>query len=155
MSLDLITKESPQQIILEDFKINLPISGGWGYSFDKACVINKNDSEENSLFEVEQLFVEKRIYEEMIIFRGINEKYFGIRWELESQKLIKQNDKKYDYLVFNVVAFTEDVWEELTNRFEAIEQKENNALLNDLDTYRESKSLKFKREYYFDISSFS
>lgn len=82
VNLDLITKESPKQIILEDFKINLPISGGWGYSFDTACVINKNDSEENSLFEVEQIFVEKRIYEEMIIFRGINEKYFGIRWEL-------------------------------------------------------------------------
>lgn len=155
MSLDIFTKETPKQIILEDFKINLPISGGWGYSFDTACVIDKNNSEDNNLFEVEQIFVEKRIYEEMIIFRDINEKYFGIRWELESQKLIKQNDKKYDYLVFSVIAFTEAVWQELTNRFEAIEHKENSALLNDLDVYRESKSLKFKREYYFDISSFN
>ena len=154
MSLDIFTKETPKQIILEDFKINLPISGGWGYSFDTACVIDKNNSEDNNLFEVEQIFVEKRIYEEMIIFRDINEKYFGIRWELESQKLIKQNDKKYDYLVFSVIAFTEAIWQELTNRFEAIEHKENSALLNDLDVYRESKSLKFKREYYFDISSF-
>jgi hypothetical protein len=154
VSLDIFTKETPKQIILEDFKINLPISGGWGYSFDTACVIDKNNSEDNNLFEVEQIFVEKRIYEEMIIFRDINEKYFGIRWELESQKLIKQNDKKYDYLVFSVIAFTEAIWQELTNRFEAIEHKENSALLNDLDVYRESKSLKFKREYYFDISSF-
>ena len=30
----LITKESPRQIIFEDFKIDLPISGGWGYDFE-------------------------------------------------------------------------------------------------------------------------
>jgi hypothetical protein len=40
----LITRESPRQIIFEDFKIDLPISGGWGYSIETACIIDKNDS---------------------------------------------------------------------------------------------------------------
>ena len=40
----LITRESPRQIIFEDFKIDLPISGGWGYDIETACVIDKNAS---------------------------------------------------------------------------------------------------------------
>ena len=69
----LITKESPRQIIFEDYKIDLPISGGWGYNFETACVIDKNDPTviKGLPFDgtsVEYVFVEKRIYEEMIIF---------------------------------------------------------------------------------------
>jgi hypothetical protein len=159
MDLDLYTKESPKQIILEDFNVDLPISGGWGYSIDTACVINKNDTCFNNeigfdAIEIEQIFVEKRIYEEMIIFRSKDEKYSGIRWEIESQKLITLENKKYDHLIFNVIGFTNEVWDELTNRFEAIKKSEQWELMDELNAYRESKSIKFKREYYFEISSF-
>ena len=70
--LQLITKESPRQIILEDFKIDLPISGYWGYNLESACVIDKNDPavSKGMPFDgigIEYIFVEKRIYEEMII----------------------------------------------------------------------------------------
>ena len=39
----LYTKESPRQILFEDYKLDLPIKGGWGYSLDDACIIDKND----------------------------------------------------------------------------------------------------------------
>jgi len=63
----LRTRESPRQIIFEDFKIDLPISGGWGYDIENACVIDKNDSTviKGIPFDgvgVEYVFVEKRIY---------------------------------------------------------------------------------------------
>lgn len=66
--------ESPRQIILEDFQIDLPISGGWGYDIQSACVIDKYDPTVNKEMpfdgiSIEYIFVEKRIYEEMIIFR--------------------------------------------------------------------------------------
>ena len=32
----LLTRESPRQIILEDFKMDLPIMGGGDYDFDTA-----------------------------------------------------------------------------------------------------------------------
>jgi len=159
MNLNLYTKDSPKKIILEDFNVDLPISGGWGYSIDTACVINKNDTYLNNeiefdAIEIEQIFVEKRIYEEMIIFRNKDEKYSGIRWEIESQKLITLEDKKYDHLIFNVIGFTNEVWDELTSRFEAIKENEQWELMDELNAYRESKSIKFKREYYFEITSF-
>lgn len=155
----LLTRESPRQIIFEDFKIDLPISGGWGYDFESACIIDKNDSTVSQVIpfngvSIEYVFVEKRIYEEMIIFREAHEKYSGIRWELEKQELLFQNDKPYDKLIFNVVGFTDEVWDELTSRFEELKNNGKLDLLPELDAYRESKAFRFTREYYFDISSF-
>jgi len=155
----LITKESPRQIIFEDFKLDLPITGGWGYDFESACVIDKNDSTVNQAMPfngvaIEHVFVEKRIYEEMVIFRQANEKYSGIRWELKTQELLFKDDKPYDKLVFNVVGFTDEVWDELTNRFEAIQNSGKLELISELDAFRESKALRLVREFYFDITSF-
>jgi hypothetical protein len=157
--LQLITKESPRQIIFEDFKIDLPISGYWGYSVESSCIIDKNDSTVNQEMPfngvaIEYFFVEKRIYEEMIIFRGDDEKYSGIRWELVSQELLFKDDKPYDKLTFNVVGFTDEVWDELTSRFEAIQKSGKIELISELDAYRESKALRLVREFYFDITSF-
>ena len=157
--LQLITKESPRQIIFEDFKIDLPIKGGWGYDLATACIIDKNDPKVTKVMpfngvEIEYIFVEKRIYEEMIIFRGDDEKYAGIRWDLEKQELIFDQDKPYDKLIFNIVGFTDQVWDELTSRFEEIQKNGKVELMSELDTYRQSKALKLTREFYFDISSF-
>jgi hypothetical protein len=155
----LSTKESPRQIIFEDFRIDLPISGGWGYDFDSACIIDKSDPVVlNGIpfdgISIEYIFVEKRIYEEMIIFRGDDEKYAGIRWDLEKQELIFDQDKPYDKLIFNIVGFTDQVWDELTARFEEIQKNGKVELMSELDTYRQSKALRLTREFYFDISSF-
>jgi hypothetical protein len=155
----LITNESPRQIILEDFKIDLPITGGWGYDFSTACVIDKNDPSVNSDMPfdgvgIEYIFVEKRIYEEMIIFRNPNEKYAGIRWNLEKQELLSKDAKQYDRLVFNVMGFSDAIWDELTGRFQEIQKTRDLEKLNELDAYRESKAYQFKREFYFEITSF-
>jgi hypothetical protein len=155
----LITKESPRQIIFEDFKLDLPITGGWGYDFESACVIDKNDSAviKEMPFNgvsIEYVFVEKRIYEEMVIFRQANEKYSGIRWDLKTQELLFKDDKPYDKLTFNVVGFTDEVWDELTSRFEAIQKSGKVELISELDALRESKALRLIREFYFDITSF-
>jgi len=157
--LQLITKEVPRQIIFEDFKIDLPIKGGWGYGLATACIIDKNDPTVSKTLpfngvEIEYVFVEKRIYEEMIIFRGDDEKYAGIRWDLEKQELFFDQDKPYDKLIFNIIGFTNQVWDELTSRFEEIHKNGKVELMADLDAYRQSKALRLIREFYFDISSF-
>ena len=155
----LFTRETPRQIILEDFKIDLPITGGWGYNFESACVIDKNDPIVNqtipfNVVSIEYIFVEKRIYEEMIIFREANEKFSGIRWDLEKQELVFQNEKPYDKLTFKVVGFSDEVWDELTRRFEEIKRSGKLELMDELKAYRESKAYRFTKEFYFDISSF-
>lgn len=159
MNLYLNTRESPRQIIFEDYKIDLPISGGWGYDIESACIIDKNDPTVDKTIpfdgiSIEYVFVEKRIYEEMIIFRGTSDKFWGIRWDLEEQRLIKVDNRSYDILIFDVVGFSEEIWNELTSRFDAIKANEQWDLMEDLNAYRESKAFKFKREFYFDVTSF-
>jgi hypothetical protein len=157
--IQLITKESPRQIIFEDFKIDLPIKGGWGYDFDDACIIDKTDPSvsKGMPFDgvgIEYIFVEKRIYEEMIIFRNSDEKYAGIRWNLDKQELLFYNDKPYDKLIFNVIGFADAVWDELTSRFEEIQKSGKPELIDELNAYRESKAYRFTKEFFFEISSF-
>ena len=90
----------------------------------------------------------------MIIFREANEKYSGIRWELKTQELLFNNDKHYDKLVFNIIGFSDTVWDELTSRFEEIQKCGKLELIDELNAYRESKAYRFTKEFYFDISSF-
>jgi hypothetical protein len=155
----LLTRESPRQIIFEDFKIDLPIKGGWGYDFDSACIIDKNDPtlSKGIPFDgvgIEYVFVEKRIYVEMIIFRDDHEKYAGIRWDRQGQELLVEGGKTYDKLTFNIVGFSDQVWDELTSCFEEIQRSGKAKLMAELDTYRESKVYRLTREFYFDITSF-
>jgi hypothetical protein len=155
----LRTRESPRQIIFEDFKIDLPISGGWGYDIENACVIDKNDSTviKGIPFDgvgVEYVFVEKRIYEEMIIFRAAHEKYAGIRWNQLLQQTQSFDNKHFDVLKYSVEGFEDSIWEELVSRFLEIQKSGKSELMAELDTYRESKIYRFEREFYFDITSF-
>ena len=155
----LRTRESPRQIIFEDFKIDLPISGGWGYDIENACVIDKNDSTviKGIPFDgvgVEYVFVEKRIYEEMIIFRAAHEKYAGIRWNQLLQQTQSFDNKHFDVLKYSVEGFEDSVWEELVTRFQEIQKSSKSELMTELDAYRESKVYRFVKEFYFDLTSF-
>ena len=68
--------ESPREILAADFRSmgEIPIRGGWGYTIDDPVIIDKNDPIvlRGMPFDgvgLEYVFVEKRIYEELIIFR--------------------------------------------------------------------------------------
>ena len=74
----ITTDKSPREIILEDFEIDLPIQGGCCYKLDNACLIDKFDHTvligiPFDGLSIERSFVEKRIYEEMIIRLDIHE----------------------------------------------------------------------------------
>lgn len=155
----LVTKESPRQILLEDYKLDLPIKGGWGYSLDDACIIDSDDPSINSNIpfdgvSLEYVFVEKRLYEEMIIFRRPEERLGGIRWNLDVQCLIPHAGRQFDHLAFDVTAYPEAIWDELTSRFEVIQKNFSQEEFDELEKYRISNMQSFKREYYFDITSF-
>src|SRR4051794_33003520 len=97
------SKESPRDILVADFKSlgEIPIGGGWGYTLEDAVIIDKNDPgvPKGIPFDgvgLEYVFVEKRIYEELIIFRPENDRYSGIRRSLLGQKLISHNGRQYD-----------------------------------------------------------
>ncbi|PIP05010.1 MAG: hypothetical protein COX52_14290 [Syntrophobacterales bacterium CG23_combo_of_CG06-09_8_20_14_all_48_27] len=156
------SKESPRDILAADFKSlhgGLPIRGGWGYSQEDACIIEKNDPlvDKSLPFDgvgVEYVFVEKRIYEEMIIFRPDGEKFSGIKWKLQEQSL-HECGRVFDRLVFEITAFPDNDWEELKAEFEGTQgygHPDFDAEVH--EKKRQEKMVQFTREFWFDITSF-
>ena len=98
------------------FKLDLPISGGWGYGLNDCVVIDKEDPAAQTglpfdLIGVEQVLVEKRIYAELIVFRPNNDLFAGISWNRTEQSLRDIHGRQFDVLKYQVTAFTERDWE--------------------------------------------
>ena len=157
------SKDSPREILAADFKSlrgGLPIRGGWGYSQKDACIIDKNDPlvDPSLPFDgvgVEYVFVEKRIYEEMIIFRPDGEKFSGIKWNLQGQRTFHEGGRAFDRLVFEITAFPDNEWEVLKAEFEGPQgygHPDFNAEVH--ERKRQEKMVRFTREFWFDITSF-
>lgn len=155
----LNTSLSPRQVIRLDFMKDLPISGGWGYDLESACIINQNDPKVNKKkpfdgIAIEKSFVEKRIYEEMIVLRDPGEQYSGISWNLIEQSLINKDDRYFDKLIYEVIGFEQEIWNELQSRYDEIMKNGAEELIPELDAYSEEKKHTLICEFYFDITSF-
>lgn len=156
------SKESPREILAAHFKSlgTLPIHGGWGYTLDDAVIIDKNDPvvPKEIPFDgvgLEYIFVGKRIYEELIIMRPENDIYAGIKWKLLRQELLNHDGKSYDRLIFEVTAIPDKDWQELKAEWEGSNGHTSQDF--DIDGHlkkRDSKTIRYVTEYYFDINSF-
>ena len=137
----IITDESPREIIADHFQSlrgELPIRGGWGYSQEDAVIIDKNDPTviPGMPFDcvgIEHIFIEKRIYEELIIFRPENDRFTKIQWDLKTQELIEIDNRVYDKLIYSITAWRDRDYEAL--------QKERNPEW-DLDNLESAPLLK-------------
>ena len=159
----LRTAETPKKIIEADFPSiqgNLPISGGWGYTKEDAVYIDKNhpDVSKNLPFDgvgVEYVFVGKRIYEELIIFRSGDDGFSGIGWTLINQKLISDGDSKFDVLSYHVTAFPDPDWESLKREWEQNNGfKSSPAALEEHLKKRHKKTVHYTTNYWFNITTF-
>ena len=156
-------QNSPRLFLKNSFGVDLPINGGWGYSEEDCVVIDKNDSmkDQSTLFDenkVKTIFVQKRIYAELIVFRPPGDGFSGIEWSRESQRVIDTNSRKYEVLEFYVRAYAERDWEYLKQDWH--DMKYNRTPDYDENRAREHQLERLKRkcfyrtEYWFDITSF-
>jgi hypothetical protein len=159
---DLKTQKTPREILEADFPSvgRLPISGGWGYDQATACIIDKDDPYVDPTVPfngvaIEYLFAEKRLYEELIIFRSKGHKYYHIDKQRIMQRLLHVDGRNYDVLVFEVTAFIENDFNFLKEAYEG-----PNGIINpdfDRQAHEElhrSLMRRGTREYWFDITSF-
>lgn len=159
----LSSKESPREILAADFKSlpELPIRGGWGYTLDEAVIIDKHDSAapQGIPFDgvgLEYVFVEKRIYEELIIFRPKDDGYSGIKWNLLRQGLASKNGRTYDVLEFEVTAIPDKDWNELKTEWEGPDGFSSPTFDSDGHIKKkDSRTIRYVTKYFFDITSFS
>lgn len=120
------SEESPREILAADFKslgAELHTRGGWGYTREDAVIIDKNDQvvPKGMPFDGvghEYVFVEKRIYEELIIFRPKDDCFSGIEWKLLEQNLVSHDARSYDILNFEVTGIPDKDWQKLKREWE-------------------------------------
>jgi len=156
------SEESPREILANDFKSvgEMPIRGGWGYTLDDAVIIDKNDPVvlKGVPFDgvgLERIFLEKRTYEELIIFRPQDDRYSGINWKLVQQTVTDHNHRTYDVLKVEITAFPDKDWEELKAEWEGPNGYGSPGF--DLEAHnekRDSRMIRYITEGYFDITSF-
>ena len=156
------SEESPRDILSADFRSMgvIPIRGGWGYTIEDSVIIDKNDpiAPKGIPFDgvgLEYIFVEKRIYEELIIFQPEDDRYSGVEWKLLKQELRSFSGRSYDVLTFEVTALPDSVWEELKAEWEGPKGYGSSGF--DADEHmmkRDSRTIRYVTEYYFDITSF-
>ena len=104
---------------------------------------------------IEYIFVEKRIYEELIIFRTENNKYSGIEWNLIKQEIRSDGDRKFDVLFFDVTAMPDADWKQLKSEWESNNGfQESQSAIDVHIEKRNSKIVHYQAEYWFDITSF-
>lgn len=145
------------------FAEDYPISGGWGYSLADACIIEmKGKMSDRSIppwerdgYSVERLFVERRIYEEVIFRPAVGTPDLeNLRWKLLSQRLISNNGRHYDCLRFRVTGFLHDDLEFLKADYNACRDRDDEAGMARNLKMAEEKTIGYETEYWFDIESF-
>lgn len=153
-------QNSPRLYLRNSIGLNLPISGGWGYSLEDCVIINKDDPsvDQKIPFDgvaIEYIFVEKRIYAELIVFRPLGDKFAQIEWKRTGQSLRVVDGRKIDVLEFRVRALVNRDWEFLRGDLEA-----NNGYVEDhqgMERHLMERALRtcfYDTEYWFDITSF-
>lgn len=153
-------QNSPRLYLKNSINLDLPISGGWGYSLEDCVVIDKNDPIVNQSLpfdgtQIEYTFVEKRIYAELVAFRDHDDDFVNIKKKLSMQFLKDIDGKKFDVLNFTVSAHTRRDF-----LFLASDWKQNNGFEDDdkgFEEHRKQYALRlcsYSTQYWFDITSF-
>jgi len=150
----------PRGIIAADFKSlrgEIPIRGGWGYTQKDACIIDKNDPSIDPELpfdhaEWESIFIEKRIYQEMIISQPDGKKFCCIAWNLKKQYFIRDfpisGVRTFDCLQFEITAFFEQDWKELN-----LERENSDFDILEYEKKRQEKMVRLIRKFWFEITS--
>lgn len=154
----------PRQILREHFPNTaneLLIKGGWGYEIEDATVVLEFDPEINpdhrfSGVSIENVFIQKRIWEELTFARPEGERYCGIRESKVRQSLqVDLAGRHYDYILVDVTAFREQDWEELKADWEAHDgYKDDPEGRTRHEALRDSKQIRFQEDFWFNIDNF-
>ena len=162
MKLYDLTELSPREAMDVYPGPDIPVRGGWGYSAEDACIIDKNDAiidpdDPMPFYGVgfEKIFVERRIYMELITFRPEAERHSGIQWNMLSQSLMRHEGKPHDHLEYQVTAHEDKDWLALKEEFEGPNGISHPDFDQEEHFKKHNASMKtFRMEFWFEISSF-
>jgi hypothetical protein len=122
----------------------------------EAIVIERSPAGKSTSLEgisLQYLLIEKRLFEELVIFRPEGNRFGGIEWKLQQQQLVQRNNHWYDHFSVFVTAHREHDYNQLQDEWEA---NSNNDHFNRLEHLHKHEALKcwYVTDFWFDITSF-
>ena len=154
---------TPREVLQQHFPLTADecnFSGGWGYDAAHATIVKEFDPEINPHkrfdgISLEYAFVDKRIWEELVHSRPMDERFQGFSYITVAQDLCDMDGILHDHLVVAVRAFLEKDWYALK-----ADWQNHNEYKNDPEgrkkhiARRDAAQVIYRTEYWFNISDF-
>jgi hypothetical protein len=138
-----------KEIIKSAFDMELPVSGGWGYSQDEATVIH--DLNNIPKIQFEHTFASMRAYGEMNMSLPEAERYGSINVNEHARETLKEADKTFEKVVYTIEAMQEKAYAAFIDEYKEGYGKESFDME---DHFKRRKEATLSREviHWFDIT---
>jgi len=103
-----------KEVIKTAFDADLAVSGAWGYTQELATVI---ESSETPLNQLEHMLASMRSYIEMNMTLPPQERYGSINLNETLREQIKEDNKVYDKVTYEITAMKEELYTEFINEY--------------------------------------
>ncbi len=98
-----------QKLIKETFDADLPLSGDWGYSKERASII-ESLPQDMPLTQLEHTLATIRAYLEMNITQEKKTRYGGINANEKAREQITRDSAIFDKVTYEITAIKEDLY---------------------------------------------
>ena len=102
--------ENLKQFVKDNFEVDLPIDGGWGYSLDDATEIAKNPMPTK---QIEHIFATVRTNIEMYLMLAKKDRFGGINLK----EINRDTKDDYEIVEYEIEAIKEDIYADLINEY--------------------------------------
>ena len=136
-----------REVIKTAFDADLAVSGAWGYSQELSTVI---ESTEAPLNQLEHMLASMRAYIEMNMTLPSEERYGSINLNEIQREQIKDENKIYDKVTYEITAMKEELYKAFINEYKEGLGKEDFDITAH---FEERKKATITREevYWFEV----
>ncbi len=140
-----------QELIKETFDMDLPLSGDWGYSKERATIINSLPKDMQA-FLLEHTVTSIRAHLEMNITQEKENRYGGINANEKAREVVRTDTAVFDKITYEITAIKEDLYNAFIKEYK---EGYDNGSLDISDHFKRRKEATLIREviHYFEVSS--
>jgi len=136
-----------REVIKTAFDTDLAVSGVWGYTQEMATVI---ESTEAPLVQMEHMLASMRSYIEMNMTLPPQERYGSINLNETQREQIKEDEKVYDKVTYEITAMKEDLYTAFINEYKEGLGKEDFDITAHFDQRKEA-TITRNEVYWFEV----
>lgn len=147
----LTEQENIQEFIKDLFDIAFPISGNWGYTEEKATIVDELP-QSMPLLQLQHTLTTIRAHLEMNITQEKEDRYGGINANERSREIITQNNNLFDKVSYEVTAMKEELYNAFIKEYKEGYETEGFDLN---EHFKKRKEATLVREviHYFEVSN--